>query len=169
MPKYGFINLEKEVDSLLREYGYWLALRSVDLSKRTKESIDLVPGQYDQDNPDFQKVLSSYTYTDKLIKGYRYLAQPGFDFQTQVGVINTKLRVFIIEADKMPKNTDYILELELDETTGIPVQPFSVRRVWSIQDAEPLRAGQPVSHAGGIEFFRCFVEENNLGYQGRIT
>lgn len=169
MPKFGFIDLKKEANDLIQEFGQWVALRSVDLTAKTSEASDLVPGQYDQSNPDFQHVVSNYAYVDKLIQGFSYLAQPGFDHQTQIGALNTKLRVFIIRSDKQPKNTDFILEMELDETNGELKQPFSIRRVWSIQDAEPLRAGQPTLHAGGIEFFRCFVEEDNLGYGNRPT
>ena len=169
MPKYGFINLEKEIDTLIKEFGRWVALRSIDLSKPTKQAQELVAGQYDQSNLDFAHVTKNYSYIDKLVRSYRYLAQPGFDYQTQVGTINTKLRIFIIESDKIPKNTDYILELDLDEKTGIPIQPFSITRVWRIQDSESLCAGQPTKHGGGIEYFRCFTEEDNLGYGGKVT
>ena len=169
MKKFGFIDLEKEIGNVIENFGEWIAIRSVDLTKRTREAEQSIPAQYEQSNPDYQHIVANYYYVDKLARSFRYLAQPGFDYQTPVGTLNTKLRVVIVESDKLPRNTDYILELQLDENTGIPTQPFRIRRVWEIQDAEPMRAGQPVKHAGGIEYFRCFVEEDNLGYNNRVT
>jgi len=163
--KLGFIDLKKEIKLLSESVGFsWVALRSVDLNKPTKEAQGSLPQNYEQSNLNYNNIVSNYYFVDKLIKGYRYLAQPGFDYQAQIGTINTKTQVYIIEHDKMPKNTDFILELELDETTGQPKQPFSISRVFDIQDAQPMRGGQPKTIAGGIEFWRCYVEENNLGY-----
>lgn len=168
--KLGFINLRKEMKLLSESVGFsWVALRSVDLTKPTTEAQESVPQNYDQSNTSYSNIVSNYYFVDKLIKGYRYLAQPGFDYQSQVGALNTKTQVYIIEQDKKPKNTDFILELELDEETGQPKQPFSVSRVFSIQDAQPMRGGQPETIPGGIEFWRCYVEEDNLGYGNNIT
>lgn len=169
MPKFGFINIEKEVDDLLDEFGDWVAIRSIDFSQPTHQAQESVKDNYEQSNPDFQHIVANYPYVDKLVRGRRYLAQPGFDFQTQVGVLNTKLQVYIIASDKYPKNTDYILELYKDENTGVVKQPFQINRVWKIQDAQPMRGGQPVKHPAGIEFFRCFVEEDNIGYSNKPT
>lgn len=170
MPKYGFIDLRKELENLADSVGFrWVALRSVNLSVEAKEAKKPLPDQYDQSEPGYDNVVENHYYIDKLVRGFSYLAQPGFDFQTQIGNVNTKLRVFIIEHDKKPKNTDYILELVLNEDSGTPKQPFTINRVWKIQDAEPMRGGQPKGPRGRIDFWRCFVEETNLGYGPRIT
>ena len=171
MPKYGFIDLRNEMENLRDSVGFrWLALRTVNFTKPALEAKKPVPLNYDQTEPDNQNIVANEYFIDKLVKGFSYLSQPGFDFQTQVGPINTKLRVFILEHEKKPKNTDFILELNLNEDTGVPIQPFKVTRVWKIQDAEPMRAGQPTKKpTGRIDFFRCFAEESNLGYGPRFT
>ena len=147
----------------------WVALRSVDLTRPAKEAQGSIPQNYDQTNINYQHIVSNYYYVDKLVRGYRYLAQPGFDYQSQIGSINTKTQVYILEHDTKPKNTDFVLELELDEATGQPKQPFSISRVFNIQDAQPMRGGQPKTVSGGIEFWRCYAEEDNLGYGINVT
>lgn len=168
--KLGFIDLRKEIELLAGATGFsWVALRSIDLSKPTTEAKKSLPSNYDQSNINFKNIVSNYYFIDKLVKGYRYMAQPGFDYQSQIGTINTKTQVYIIAHDKKPKNTDYILELDLDEETGQPKQPFRIARVFNIQDAQPMRGGQPRTITGGIEFWRCYTEEDNLGYGLNIT
>lgn len=163
--KLGFIDLRKEVELLSKATGFsWVALRSVDLTKPTTEAQKYVASSYDQSNVNFKHIVSNYYFIDKLVKGYRYMAQPGIDYQSEIGTINTKTQVYIIAHDKKPKNTDYILELELNEETGQPKQPFKIARVFNIQDSQPMRGGQPKTINGGIEFWRCYAEEDNLGY-----
>lgn len=168
MPKYGFIKLRKELSNLVENEGHWVALRSIDLTKPTTEAQEGIPENYDQSHPDYNNIVANYYFVDKLLKSFRYLAQPGFDFQSRIGVINTKTQVYILEHDKKPKNTDYILELDLDEN-GIPKQPFKIQRVFRIQDAQEMRAEDPGTHHGSQIFWRCFCEEHNVGYGPRTV
>jgi hypothetical protein len=162
--KITFINLRKEIETLRDNVGfYWVALRVIDLSKKTNQSSDKVPSNYDQPNPeDSKSLLINHSYSDKLVKAFRYLGSPGFDFLTQLGNINTRSATFIVEYDKQPKDTDFILELESDEETHIPYQPFNVVKVFKIQDSFPLRGDD-----GRIEFWRCHVEERNLDFSSK--
>lgn len=162
--KLGFINLRKELATLRDHVGFrWTALRSADLNTPCIECSKKVPAQYDQVSGTCKSCLGiGYAYMDKLVPAFSYLGQPGFDFLSQIGFINTKTRVYIIEYGYKPKNTDYIMELDLDESTGIPRQPFVVTRTFKIQDSEVMRGGEPTSHVGAIDFWRCYVEERNL-------
>jgi len=157
--KITFIDLRKEIDTIREAVGfYWVALRTASLSQRCTECLKSIGAETEGPNPDCITCLGSgYPFVDKVTQGFRYLSTPGFDFATQIGNVNTEAEVFIIEHDKQPKSTDYIVELELNEVTGAPIQPFKITRVFKIQGAFPLRGDK-----GRIEFWRCFVEERNF-------
>jgi len=158
--RLGFINLRKEIRALLREVGfYWMALRSADLTQRCVECSKKIPANYDQ-APRFcpQCFNTGYLFRDELVKGFRYLSQPGLDFLSEGGPLNIKTQVFILEHDEFPKSVDYLLELDLHEETGVPRQPFKITKAHKIQDAQPMRGDD-----GRIEFWRCFTEERSLG------
>ncbi|RMG69772.1 MAG: hypothetical protein D6710_08275 [Nitrospirae bacterium] len=167
--KLGFIDLRKEIELLADNVGFsWVALRTIDLNTKCTECSKRVGNQYETPPEECKTCFGTgHLYVDKLVRGFRDLSQPGFDFLSELGVVNTKTQVYIIEHDKYPKSTDFILELDLDEKTGQPKIPYKIQRVFKIQDAHPLRGGQPEGHPGRIEFFRCFVEERNFGTAGR--
>lgn len=163
--KLNPIDLRKELALLRKHLGHrWVAHRSIDLSKACTEC-----GRVNDDiHRQPQKTCSAchgigYSYVDKVVKGFRYLSVPGVDLKTSVGFVNTRSEVYILEHDCYPKPVDWILELELNETTMVPVQPFRVTSAFKIQDCMALRGDN-----GRIEFWRCPVEERNLDY-GRST
>ena len=157
-----WIDFRKEIEELKDSEGFrWVALRSADLTKQCMECARSVNDSYDQPNPYCSSCLGTgFGYVDKLVKGYRYLSTPGFDFRTQLGIVNTESQVYILEHDTYPKEVDLILELEQDELKKPPTprQPFVVMSVFKIQHAFPVRG----SGGGRIEFWRCFVEERNF-------
>jgi hypothetical protein len=154
-----FIDLRKELENIRDTAGfYWVALRTFNLNQQCQECKKYTPANYDQAPKWCSFCMNTgHAFFDKLVMGYRYLSQPGFDYKTEIGTINTKTQVFILEHDKKPKNVDMILELDLNEATGAPRQPFSITRAFSIQDAQTMRGDN-----GRIEHFRCFVEERNF-------
>jgi hypothetical protein len=160
--KLTWIDLRKEIETLRDAVGFrWIALRSLDLTQRCLECIKTTNDSFDQPGSCSACMGSGFVFIDKLVKGFRYLSTPGFDFRSEIGILNTETQVYIIEHDKKPKETDFIFELELNEETGTPRQPFSVNRVFKIQNAFPARGDD-----GRIEFWRCFVEERNLTNKG---
>jgi len=161
--KLSFINLRKEIETLRDITGFrWIALRVADLSKRCTECMKQIPANYDQPSPYCKSCLGiGYSFSDKLVKGFRYLGAPGFDFKMNIGIINTQTQIYILEYNKEPKSTDLIFELLLDESNQNPVQPFQITSVYKIQNSFPLRGDN-----GRIEFWRCFVEEKNLSREG---
>ena len=161
--KLSFIDLRKEIKVLKDSVGFhWLALRSVALDEPCTECSKSVDGNFDQPNPTCSTCLGiGYTWIDKIIKGFRYQFAPGFDFKADLGIINTQSRIFVLEHDSMPKNKDYILELDLNEKTGKPKSPFKIMRSFKVQGAFPQRGDK-----GRIEHWRCFTEERNFAQAG---
>lgn len=156
---YGAIDFRKDIEVIKKNGGFrWISLRSVDLTKRCTECLKKLGPQYEDPAADCTLCMGiGYPFIDKLVKAFRYLSAPGFDFLSSIGTVNTKTVVYILEHDAFPKNTDYIIELDLDESTGIPRQPFSIRGMFKINDSHDMRGKD-----GRIEFFRCYVEEHNF-------
>jgi len=107
---------------------------------------------------------TGHLFVDKLVKLQRARSAPGIDLLIKTGKINTSTVNFAVETRNYPKNTDWILELDLDESTGIPRQPFSVIRAYKIQEAKPKRGKN-----GRIEFWYCYTEERNFTTGKKIT
>jgi hypothetical protein len=162
--KLTFLDLRKELDTMLESVGFsWVALRSVDLSTPCTECKKPTGDHYDQPSPTCTSCMGiGYLYIDKIVKGFRYMSSPGFDFRSNIGMLNTETQVYILEHDKAPKETDYVLELNLDEDTGAPSQPFEVTKSFKIQSTFAARGDK-----GRIELWRCFVEERNLENMGK--
>lgn len=156
---HGAIDFRKDIEVIRKNGGFkWIALRHVDLTKRCTECLKKLGPQYEDPAADCTLCMGiGYLFIDKLIQAFRYLSGPGFDFLTQIGSINTKTIVYILEHDTYPKNTDFILELDINEATGIPRQPFVIRQMFKINDAHDMRGDK-----ARIEFFRCYVEEHNF-------
>lgn len=109
-------------------------------------------------------MATGYLFVDKLVKLQRARTTPGIDLLTEIGIVNTSTSTFILEQGAKPKNTDWILELDLNEDTGAPKQPISVIRSFKIQDSFPARGKD-----GRIEFWYCYTEERNFDFGKRIT
>jgi len=163
--KLNPIDLRKEL-SILRKYiGHrWVAHRSIDLSKPCTECNRINNEIHNQPQKTCKTCYGiGYAYIDKIVKGFRYLSTPGVDLRSSVGSINTRTEVYILEHDCYPKPVDWILELQLNESTMVPVQPFKVTTMFKVQDCMALRGD-----SSRIEFWRCSVEERNLD-SGRAT
>ena len=159
MVKLNFIDLRKYFKELRDNVGFkWIALRSVDLTKPCTECERKMPDNYDQPYAGCKRCIGiGYLYVDKLIKGYRYQNTPGMDVSENVGLINVQSQIYLLQHDSQPKPVDWILELQLNEKTLIPVQPFKIVSAFKINDSTPLRGDD-----GRIEFWRCVCEEKNF-------
>ena len=149
-----FIDLEKEIEFLRDRYAfYWAALRTADLTKKCSCINEKTGPKYSCKSC----LGSGHLYTDKLVKVDRARSTPGIDSISKIGNINTSGVSFIIEQRSRPKNTDWILELDLEEKTGTPRQPFKAIRAFKIQSAHPCRGKK-----GKISFWYCVAEERNF-------
>jgi hypothetical protein len=160
MRKYR-LDLRKELRQLRETLGFrWVALRSVDLTKPCTECQKKVPDNYDSGFAGCKSCMNiGYSYIDRLVRGYKFLGSQGLRYATNVGMLNDQEMTFILQHDATPKPVDWILELDLDETTLIPRQPFKVIAAYKIDDAHPQRGED-----GRIEFWKCKVDKRVLGY-----
>jgi hypothetical protein len=156
---YGPIDLRKEIKTLIDLEGFhWIALRSVDLSRPCSKCKDEIDPQYSDVSIQCSVCLGiGYSYIDKLTKGYGFRGATAIDQRTNVVMINTENIVWVLQHNIYPKNSDYILELDLDESTGIPKQPFSIIKAYKIQDAQSM-----LGDDRRIEFWSCYTEESNI-------
>jgi hypothetical protein len=161
MPNSFFnrLNFRKEINALKDTNGFnWAALRSVQLDQNCVECTKSVGAQYDQPSPECKTCMGTgHPYVDKIVKIYRYLSTAGFDHRSPIGNLSTRVDKCYIEHDARPKENDFVLELESNELTGVPVQPFNIIRVFQIEEAHPNRGTD-----GRIEFWTCTIEERNL-------
>jgi hypothetical protein len=65
---------------------------------------------------------------------------------------------FGADVDPGPSKRDLILEVTLDEQTGLPVQAVKVEKIWNIGQVHPFR-----DKFGRIEYWGCWVREGALG------
>lgn len=156
--KLSFTDLREQVSLLKKNLGFaWVSLRSVDLSKRCTECTRTIEPQYDTPSPSCTKCMGTgYLFVDKLIKSFRIRYISGTQISTEIGATSTDSNRYFIQHNERPKNTDFIMELDLDESTRLPRQPFRIRRAFKIQDAEPLRGTN-----GRIEYWSCMTEERS--------
>lgn len=159
--KLNYIDLRKELRILRDTMGFrWVALRSVDLSKPCNQCKAKTPDNYDQGHSRCNACLGiGYTYIDKLIQGYKYTQTPEFLIRgaSPVGPHGIQTVHYLLQDGANPKYVDWILELELNETTLIPIQPFRITSAFKIEDVATFR-----SDMGRIEFFNCLVQEQHL-------
>ena len=159
--KMNFIDLRKELRLIRDNVGFsWVALRSVDLSIPCIECQAKVAANYDQ-APGFCKTCLGigYTFIDKLVLGFKYRPVSLFQVrgQNNVGPIGVQTVSYVLQYNANPKPVDWILDLQLNETTQTPVQPFVIKSAYRIEDVTIMR-----SDFGRIEFFKCGVLEQNL-------
>ena len=149
-----FLDLRKQVETLRKNTSFrWVALRTADLSKKCSSCLNKDQYEVGLCKRCFN---TGHAFVDKLVSAHSSLSIPGVDFSGPIGQANTKIQYFYIEHNQRPKNTDFILELDINEKTGVPRQPFRIIRAYKINDTNPLKGID-----GRTEFWRCFVEERN--------
>lgn len=143
-------DLRKEIEFLRDRVGFtWMGLRQADYSKRSVDSGSGTGGS--------RTLKTGYTFTDFLVKAFTWQANLGVKFESGVGYLSTQGKNFVVQHDRPINKFDLILELNTDPNTGELRQPFSIIRVFEIQDVMPL-----IGDGSRTEFWKCNIEERNL-------
>lgn len=128
-----YLNFNKELERLAAVGGSfsWFALRFPDLSKKCS-----CAGKGIMDSPPSCRRCfdTGYLFQDQLIKCYTWTAVLGVEYATPAGPIATQVRNFLVESDRNLSRLAYLLELEIDKGTGMPIQPFRISKTFKIQD-----------------------------------
>jgi hypothetical protein len=159
MKFYNKIDVKEEFRVLLEQAEFrWVALRAADLTKKCMYCFMRGGPQYQDNSSVCDKCMGTgHRYTDRIVKTYSYQTSRAFDRLTNIGVLSNNTEIYVFEGDAYPKNTDFVLELDSDETTRIPRQPFAITRMMKINDVQDLREID-----GTIAYWRCFVTKYNF-------
>ena len=146
------LSIKKELDELSKTSGFrWVALRSQSRTKKcTKCSSEPMVNC-------MSCLGTGFLFIDKLVKGYSYMAVHGREFKSEIGRVSTNTPVYILKDTSKPKEGDFVAELDLNEETGVPRQPFRIRSLFLVQDSKEYRG-----ETGEIEFFRLYTKEQNF-------
>lgn len=153
------IDLKDELKFILEELQpHFVALRSAQLDQKCPECAKRSGEQYVAVSATCMACLNTgHLFIDKLLSVYSYKASSGYERLAEIGVITADAMIYIVQGGHHPKEGDKICELDLDEDTGEPKQPFRIRRIFNIQNAKELRGED-----GRIEYFKLYCEEYNL-------
>jgi hypothetical protein len=153
------VDLKKEFNLLKDSTGFnWAALRCAQLDEKCIECSKSVGSQYSQPDPNCVTCLGTgHTFVDKIVKLRSSSRIAANKFMFEMGATHTDTKNFFLETRTVPKNTDYITELFLDETTGAPVLPFKIRQVYKIQNVYT-----PKGILGVSKFSHCIAEKRNF-------
>lgn len=138
------LSIRGTIDDLRKAMSgfHWVVLRSAHLDGFC-ECIKEVERQYSKATSNCRRCLGSgRLFTDFLIKGIQYIPTPQFrsdESQKGPGVLhNEGFRYLISVKDRIPKETDFLIEIDLDKDTGNPVTPISVVTVYDITNVRVL-------------------------------
>jgi hypothetical protein len=127
----------------------WYGFRHQDVNKACKHAND-------DDKRNCKRCMGSgFLFTDYLVKAYISLSSPGVEYIASVGKLSTSTKYAYISSAYEIAKGDYLIELELDRKTGIPIQPFTIREKYVI-GASPM----PIRGKNGrLVYWKCFIEE----------
>ena len=75
-----------------------------------------------------------------------------------IGLTGVPQFIFWLEKDAKPSIRDQILEVTLDEDTGLPIRAYNIETIWNIGLIQDFR-----DKNGRIEFWGCWVRKGALG------
>jgi hypothetical protein len=168
----GGIDLRKEIDSLMTDYGHNVFWRHA--TNQRCSCWDETRWEGDSNCQFCQG--TGWAYRDVLTKSRRMMltdlvTRTNLKQIAPIGAFGVKQEVFWLRHEQLLENTsgnlvpvtinpsdrDMILEMQLD-TDGNLVVPNNIETAWQIMSVHPLRG-----HAGRIEYWACYVSEHTVG------
>lgn len=141
------INLREEFDSIVKEYGWWMVLRSFDLSKRSEYwdemSREAIGGP-------------QWEYNDIIFKGRRKESILGDveTYETRQQFTDIYRVIFYIISKIRPKKEDQIIEIPLD-IRFLDTAPRNVR-AYEVFDIKHVES----KIEKGLTFSKCYAQKH---------
>lgn len=150
MKKLSWIDLKETLKELNHTSGWtWNAIRTADRSKKCLcvEASGEARGQAD---PNCKRCFGTgYKFTDYIVRSYHWTETYGRDSYASLQVKNA-----VIQWNHVPKLHDYLLLLDIDPTTGEPLVPYKIARVFKISDYKKLHDQETK-----LCYWRLYLEE----------
>ena len=148
--KTSYIDIAGEIKNM-RELGFqWCGYRRVDYTRPCSCNTEEGKGC-------IRCFQTSYLFTDFLVKAHFWTSFPGVEFSSPASLVSTQSKYALLEWNQPVQKFGFILELDLEAATGKVRQPFSILRVYEIQNYEIIRG-----ESAKIEYNKCFIEERNF-------
>lgn len=168
----GEVDVRYEIGKLLDKRGHYVFLRKFDTSQLcpcSRRGESDVFGSQITDNtteadPDCPVCGGrGYLYFDYLTQARRlgysaigaFISAQEINRRTNIGELSVVNSVFFLKWDQKPTNKDQILEIEIDESTRLPVRPYNILNTFDIELAEENRDLEK----GRIEYWTCYCKE----------
>lgn len=153
------IDLRQEIATILENRGHYVYLRRA----TDRRCSCFQNGEAQIDCP--YCTGTGWYYEDTLYKARKMpLTDPVvaalLEQRSPIGLIGSAQFVFWFghEVDPAPSRRDSILEVRLNETTGLPIRAVDIEARWEIGQIQGYR-----DQGGRIEFWACWVREGALG------
>lgn len=147
------IDLRKEIHDLIETRGHWIVLRQ-SYPGRMCPCVNPATGDATKNcNTCFG---SGRAFVDRFVKG-RKAARMGFrqggasESRSPIGVASAPDGVFYIEYHEKPSQSDFVLEIALDNEYQEPLLEFKVMSVYDVNEAVEYR-----DQKGRIEYCALF-------------
>lgn len=152
------INERLSFDRMLVRWGHWCALRRFLRGERRSQAFDAF--YQESSRRALQELTAGRPYSDHVARMVKRTVVPGFEKRVELGKVATPGLFFYLPASLKPSAEDWVLELAQEEIFGEtrPVRPFRVTAIYRIMDIDELRM-----ESGRLAYFRCRVEESNIG------
>jgi len=155
----------REEFRILKRYGFrWVGLKRADYSIpcacRRFSDKGVKPSSMCR-----RCLNTGFPFVDYLVSGRIWESGLGVSYQATPGMISTSSVNFVVDHRQSLRKGDIVCELYLDADTGLPVQPFQVRKYYRIAGAEPKTADN-----GKLIFWKARLEEMSVddGRMGEV-
>lgn len=142
--------MRKELVQWLDDHGHWGVHRSALLNKK----CPCLSRDNGKTNSACRRCLGTgHMFVDYIVKLDKRTFSPEFVRDAGVGEARVGDFRYYLERIVPVKQDDLILEVELDESTLLPVQPFRIREAYRVKAVEDMR-----DRGGRLEFVQLVVD-----------
>lgn len=157
------LNERLSFEQMLAKWGHWCVLRRFERDISKSASYDAYFEE--SSRAAIQELTDGRPYSDHLLKMIKRVVVPGFEKRSKLGSVAVPGHFFYIQSKAKPTRQDWVLEIAQTEDTDLkqanPVVPYQIVRYYNLMDVDEMRM-----ELGRIAYFRCRVEESQVGGHG---